>query len=155
MFGILVASARSDRTGGITLKTPTSWFTSLIQPTEKGLKKLDTSFKNSFMRKSFQQVNSKDILLTKVVWRYIRKCFCFSVPLMIYANKQDLMNAASAADIAEGLGLHHIKDRDWQIQACSATSGEGVRDGMEWVCKNVRLSKWWYVSYCSPFYISA
>ena len=78
---------------------------------------------------------------TKVVWRYIHKCFCFSVPLMIYANKQDLMNAASAADIAEGLGLHHIKDRDWQIQACSATSGEGVRDGMEWVCKNVRLSK--------------
>ena len=73
---------------------------------------------------------------------------------MIYANKQDLMNAASAADIAEGLGLHHIKDRDWQIQACSATSGEGVRDGMEWVCKNVRLSKW-YVPYSFPFYISA
>ena len=61
-----------------------------------------------------------------------------SVPLMIYANKQDLMNAASASGIAEGLGLHHIKDRAWQIQACSATSGGGVRDGMEWVCKNVR-----------------
>ena len=27
----------------------------------------------------------------------------------------------------------------WQIQACSATSGEGVRDGMEWVIKNIRL----------------
>ena len=64
-----------------------------------------------------------------------------NVPLMIYANKQDLVNAAPASVIAEGLGLHHIKDRAWQIQACSATSGEGVRDGMEWVCKNVRNQK--------------
>ena len=33
-----------------------------------------------------------------------------------------------------------FQDRVWQIQACSATSGEGVRDGMEWVVKNIR--KW-------------
>ena len=56
-----------------------------------------------------------------------------NVPLMIFANKQDLMGAANASDIAAGLGLHTIKDRAWQIQACSATSGEGVKDGMEWV----------------------
>ena len=30
------------------------------------------------------------------------------------------------------------QDREWQIQACSATSGEGVRDGMEWVVSNLR-----------------
>ena len=30
-----------------------------------------------------------------------------------------------------------FQDRVWQIQACSATSGEGVRDGMEWVLKNI------------------
>ena len=60
------------------------------------------------------------------------------VPLMIYANKQDLQYATAASGIAEGLGLHHIKDRPWQIQPCAATTGEGVKDGMEWVCKNVR-----------------
>ena len=48
------------------------------------------------------------------------------VPLMIYANKQDLQHATSASGIAEGLGLHHIKDRPWQIQPCAATSGEGA-----------------------------
>ena len=47
------------------------------------------------------------------------------VPLMIYANKQDLQHATAASGIAEGLGLHHIKDRPWQIQPCAATSGEG------------------------------
>ena len=32
----------------------------------------------------------------------------------------------------------HLQDREWQIQACSATSGEGVRDGMEWVVNNLK-----------------
>jgi ADP-ribosylation factor-like protein 3 len=50
-----------------------------------------------------------------------------NVPLLIYANKQDLLHAAPASEIAEGLGLHTIKDRPWQIQACSATTGEGVK----------------------------
>ncbi|KAK7864108.1 hypothetical protein R5R35_002749 [Gryllus longicercus] len=61
-----------------------------------------------------------------------------NVPLLVYANKQDLMHALPASEIAECLGLHTIKDRPWQIQACSATEGEGVKDGMEWVCKNVK-----------------
>ncbi|XP_023326970.1 ADP-ribosylation factor-like protein 3 [Eurytemora carolleeae] len=61
-----------------------------------------------------------------------------NVPIMVYANKQDLVGSATASQIAEGLSLHTIKDRSWQIQACSATTGEGVRDGMEWVVKNLR-----------------
>ncbi|XP_040569363.1 ADP-ribosylation factor-like protein 3 [Lepeophtheirus salmonis] len=61
-----------------------------------------------------------------------------NVPVMIYANKQDVISASPASEIAEGLGLHHIKDRPWQIQSCSALNGEGVKDGMEWVCANVR-----------------
>lgn len=49
------------------------------------------------------------------------------VPLLVYANKQDLGQAVTAAEIAEGLGLHNIKDRDWQIQSCIATDGKGVK----------------------------
>jgi ADP-ribosylation factor-like protein 3 len=50
-----------------------------------------------------------------------------SVPVLVYANKQDLAAAQSATHIAEALGLHMIKDRPWQIQACSAQMGEGVK----------------------------
>ncbi len=49
------------------------------------------------------------------------------VPVMIFANKQDLLNAAPASEIAEGLNLHSIRDRQWQIQPCSAQNGEGVK----------------------------
>ena len=70
--------------------------------------------------------------------------------MLVFANKQDLLGSANSAQVAEGLALHTIKvlhtplqytgaqDRLWQIQACSATSGEGVKDGMEWVVKNIK-----------------
>ena len=40
-----------------------------------------------------------------------------TVPLLVFANKSDLMQAQSADDIAESLSLFNIKDRPWQIQA--------------------------------------
>jgi ADP-ribosylation factor-like protein 3 len=64
-----------------------------------------------------------------------------SVPLLVFANKQDLFSAAPATDISEGLKLHEIRGRIWQIQPCSALSGEGVSDGMEWIVKNVKKGK--------------
>lgn len=62
-----------------------------------------------------------------------------TVPLLIYANKQDLINAVSAGELAEALSLVHIRDRAWQIQACSATSAEGLKDGIDWICKNIGI----------------
>nr|XP_056719488.1 ADP-ribosylation factor-like protein 3 isoform X1 [Euleptes europaea] len=63
------------------------------------------------------------------------------VPLLVFANKQDLATASLAADIAEGLSLHKYRDRPWQIQACSALSGEGVQDGMNWMCSQITSRK--------------
>ncbi|EGD75052.1 ARL1 protein [Salpingoeca rosetta] len=59
------------------------------------------------------------------------------VPVLIFANKQDLATAAKASDIATGLNLHTIRDRAWQIQPCSALNGEGVKDGLDWVLKHI------------------
>lgn len=60
------------------------------------------------------------------------------VPLLVYANKQDLPNALSAAELATTLGLPTIKDRAWQIQACVASKATGVREGMEWACNTIK-----------------
>lgn len=60
------------------------------------------------------------------------------VPVLVLANKQDLLSALSADDIAEGLGLCLIRDRPWQIQGCSAKDGSGLQDGMEWLVRQVR-----------------
>uniref|UniRef100_A0A674N7Y7 ADP-ribosylation factor-like protein 14 n=1 Tax=Takifugu rubripes TaxID=31033 RepID=A0A674N7Y7_TAKRU len=50
-----------------------------------------------------------------------------SVPLLIFANKQDLMTAAPVSELAELLDLNTIRDRTWQVQACSAVTAEGLQ----------------------------
>ncbi|KAI7801490.1 ADP-ribosylation factor-like 3, partial [Triplophysa rosa] len=49
------------------------------------------------------------------------------IPVLVFANKQDLTAACPASEIAKGLNLHTYRDRVWQIQACSAVTGEGVQ----------------------------
>ena len=54
------------------------------------------------------------------------------VPVLVLANKQDLPNAMDTADIAERLGLHHLRV-DWYIQAACATNGDGIYEGLDWL----------------------
>mmetsp|Transcript_25865 Transcript_25865/g.46785 ORF Transcript_25865/g.46785 Transcript_25865/m.46785 type:complete len:193 (-) Transcript_25865:401-979(-) len=63
------------------------------------------------------------------------------VPLLVFANKQDLLNALSAKTIADLLGLDGIRDRTWQIQPCSAKTGEGLEEGITWVVDKVQSKK--------------
>jgi len=53
------------------------------------------------------------------------------LPVLVFANKQDLLNAMNAADVMKELGLTDCKDRWTHVQACSAKTGEGLEDGMQ------------------------
>ncbi|CAO3597069.1 unnamed protein product [Absidia cylindrospora] len=53
--------------------------------------------------------------------------------LLVFANKQDVKGALSAAKISEVLNLTSLKDKQWHIQACSALSGDGLFEGLDWV----------------------
>jgi len=56
-----------------------------------------------------------------------------NVPIILLANKQDLKEAASETEISELLNLVTIKDREWVIFKCSAYSGAGLNEGMDWL----------------------
>ena len=64
-----------------------------------------------------------------------------SVPVLIMANKQDLLNAASAAEISTSLNLNAIRERNWNILPCSAKTGEGLQDAMEWIVEQINSGK--------------
>ncbi len=49
------------------------------------------------------------------------------VPLLVFANKQDLLSAMESSEIADALSLND--DRAFQIQACSAKTGDGLNEG--------------------------
>jgi len=59
------------------------------------------------------------------------------VPVLVYANKQDLETACDAEEVTSTLQLENIKEREWTIQACSAMTKEGLSDGMEWLIKEI------------------
>ena len=78
--------------------------------------------------------------------------------LLVLANKQDVEGAMSGRDIAEALGLVSIgssnsvsvsssevlsgmtsnsSKRRWRVQKCSATPGDGILDGFEFITEDV------------------
>lgn len=64
-----------------------------------------------------------------------------AVPVLILANKQDLVNAMTAKEIATALNLVNIRDRQWQINACSAKTGEGLDEAFKWLISTIDKSK--------------
>jgi len=59
--------------------------------------------------------------------------------LLVFANKQDLPNAASIAELANAPQLSDVDQRPWHIQACCAIDGEGLYEGLDWL--SAELSK--------------
>ncbi|CAK9786037.1 unnamed protein product [Cutaneotrichosporon oleaginosum] len=56
--------------------------------------------------------------------------------LLVLANKQDLPAAEgrlTPAQVSEGLGLTDLREREWQIMGCSALTGTGLVEGMDWL----------------------
>jgi ADP-ribosylation factor-like protein 3 len=60
------------------------------------------------------------------------------VPTLIFANKQDLLQALPADEISDTMNLHLIRDRPWCIMASSAKTGEGLQEGMEWLVQTIQ-----------------
>lgn len=61
--------------------------------------------------------------------------------LLVFANKQDLPNAMSAAEMTDKLGLHGLRHRQWYIQACCATTGDGLYEGLDWLSATLQKRK--------------
>jgi ADP-ribosylation factor 1/2 len=56
------------------------------------------------------------------------------VPLLIYANKQDLPNSLSTAQIVDKFDFQSkLRGRQWHCQGAVAVSGEGLYDGLDWL----------------------
>ncbi|XP_046339507.1 ADP-ribosylation factor 4-like [Haliotis rufescens] len=52
--------------------------------------------------------------------------------VLVFANKQDLPNAKTSAELTEALGLNSLR-RDWYMQATCATQGTGLYEGLDWL----------------------
>eukprot|EP01017_Pseudomicrothorax_dubius_P003615 TRINITY_DN10555_c0_g1_i2.p1 TRINITY_DN10555_c0_g1~~TRINITY_DN10555_c0_g1_i2.p1 ORF type:complete len:187 (+),score=17.02 TRINITY_DN10555_c0_g1_i2:63-623(+) len=82
--------------------------------------------------------DTKSIITSKVELHNILKDDALkNTFVLIFANKQDLPEAMKEAEISELWSLHEIKSHEWHLQSCSATTGEGLKEGMEWLTERL------------------
>jgi ADP-ribosylation factor 1/2 len=54
--------------------------------------------------------------------------------LLVFANKQDLPNSLSTAEVADKLGLSSkFRHVPWHCQGAVAVSGQGLYEGLDWL----------------------
>ena len=53
--------------------------------------------------------------------------------ILIFANKQDIISAKKVSELIKIYELDTIKDHVWNIQPCSAETGEGLLSGLKWL----------------------
>ena len=68
-------------------------------------------------------IDSRVCSLSKLQARYLRRT---------------VTSFGCLVQIADSLSLPAIRDRPWQIQPCCAKTGEGLKEGMEWLIKQVQ-----------------
>ena len=61
--------------------------------------------------------------------------FC---PILVWANKQDLNGALPPGEITEVLNMGQYSKRLWLVQGSSATTGFGLKEGLDWIKENYR-----------------
>jgi signal recognition particle receptor subunit beta len=64
-----------------------------------------------------------------------------NIPLLIFANKQDMVGAGGdPGSVASKLELETLRGRQWHCQGCSAHTGHGLYEGMDWLTVQLRNS---------------
>ena len=61
--------------------------------------------------------------------------------LLIFANKQDLHVAVSPNELTEILEMGKINNRRWLVQGSSATTGQGLKEGLDWLANSLLKKK--------------
>jgi len=77
-------------------------------------------------------------LAKKELFRMLQSEELRTASVLILANKQDIRDAMTSAEISRQLSLTAIKDQAWHIQACCALTGEGLYQGLDWIASRVK-----------------
>ena len=80
------------------------------------------------------EVDAQNLLLSKMeFFNLLYHNDLKDAVVLVFANKSDLPTARDAGGIADLFARHEIKDHDWHVQACSALTGEGLDQGLDWL----------------------
>lgn len=58
--------------------------------------------------------------------------------ILILANKQDVKNCMTVAELSKNLNLFKIKSHEWHIEPCCALTGDGLAKGLDWLVDRLK-----------------
>jgi len=61
--------------------------------------------------------------------------------VLVFANKQDVLGALSVNEVKSGLGLADLTTHNWFIQPATATKGEGLFQGLDWLAQQIHSNQ--------------
>ena len=61
-----------------------------------------------------------------------------NVPVTVIANKQDLPDAMSPAELIDGLHLRKLNGHKWHVQGACAINGDGIYESLEVMARQVK-----------------
>lgn len=71
--------------------------------------------------------------LNEHLWHMLLEDEVRDAPLLVYLNKMDLPSGLKRDTIIQQLGLNNIRNRPWILQRCSAKTGDGLYEGLDWL----------------------
>lgn len=63
-----------------------------------------------------------------------------NIPLLFFANKNDCTQAMGHLEVSDMLDLNRIRQKPWQIKPSNAITGDGILEGIEWLCSSIKRS---------------
>jgi small GTP-binding protein len=61
--------------------------------------------------------------------------------VLVFANKQDLPNALTVAEVTDALKLQNVRRHLWKVQPSNAVTGMGLYEGLDWLSQKLREKK--------------
>lgn len=68
----------------------------------------------------------------------LREDAMMGASVLVFANKQDLDNAMRVDEVGRFLALASTGNRNVRIQGCSALTGEGLSEGIDWLAGELK-----------------
>lgn len=81
--------------------------------------------------------NTRFSLASEELFKTLSEEELVGVPVLVFANKQDISQAENPNNIVKEMELGNIKGHKWLLQGCSATTGQGLADGLDWLAKEL------------------
>ena len=72
------------------------------------------------------------------LWRMLSEDELRDAPVLFYLNKIDLPAGLTSNDVIQQMRLNQIRQRQWTLQPCSCSTGDGLYEGLDWLIRAIK-----------------